>query len=287
MWEGIAGALVSAGAKIIPSLFGDTSGNKAEAQGNANFELQQRIAEHGTLMKARDVMRAYQETGIHPLALLGTGATGASPVNFHSEAAPSSWKKGIADAGQDIGRAISATAGAEDRKLVQAMTMQRMQAETDLLRARTNSENARLNQPHVGPAMPGAVNKWLVEGQGDSVNTELRSPMARGPLVVDQPMKRNVSDPGQLGQEPGAVAGIGWARMPDGSYMAVKSEDAQKRLEDDFWGNTKHFLKRTFGKYIPYPAPPGKVWRFDAVGDPYLTDLRKTSHPSQRYSTYD
>lgn len=286
MWEGIAGALVSAGAKLIPSLFGDTSGNKAEAQGNANFELQQRIAEHGTLMKARDVMRAYQETGIHPLALLGTGATGATPVNFHSEAGPSAWKKGIADAGQDIGRAISATAGAEDRKLVQAMTMQRMQAETDLLRARTASENARLNAPAVGPAMPAGA-RWLVDGQGDSVNTELRSPMARGPLVQDQPMKRIVSDPAASYQEPGANTGLGWIKMSDGTYMAVKSKDAQERLEDDFWGNTKHFLKRTFSKAVPFPAPPGKVWRWDATGDPYLTDLRRTNHPSQRFSTFD
>lgn len=277
MWEGIAGALVGAGAKLIPSLIG--SGNdKAEAAANANFELQQRLAEHGTLIKARDVMAAYKETGIHPLSLLGVPSAGGSPVNFVGDSG-SNWRKGVSDAGQDIGRAISATAGQEERNKLTALTMQRGNLENELLRVQIARQVQELEgNAQIGPAMPiGNPNRYLLPGQGDT-NTELRAPLG-GPYIKDKAMERTRVNPDTTYAEPGAVPGLGHIRMPDGRLMPVKSEDAQKRLEDDIPGNLKHFFLRTFGPmfnpkaYQPGPPPPGYRWRVDAIGDYHLVPL--------------
>lgn len=283
MWEGIAGALVSAGAKLIPGLVGEGS-DKQEAQWNANYELQQRMAEHGTLIRARDVMRAYAETGIHPLSLMGMNPASASSVASVGGTS-SNWRKGVADAGQDIGRAISASADVPNRAALAKLTLERGGLENELLRVQIANQVQALNRgaAQVGPAMPGAVNKWLVDGQGDT-NTELRSPVARGPLVVDEPLKRTAGDPGRMHQEPGAITSVSWSKNSDGSYSPVMSKDYKERTEDQMLPGLKHFFSNTIvpmfnpsARKAPFDAPPGSYWYVD-----YKGDWRLRRDPSQR-----
>lgn len=281
MWEGLLGSLVGAGAKLIPSFFGDSSDQKAEAQFNANYQLQHDLAYHGRTIGARDVMNAYAETGIHPLSLLGLNPASASTVASVGGFGGGNWRKGVADAGQDIGRAISATAGSAERAAMSKLLLEKAGLDNELVRVHIARQVQELsNNAQIGPAMPiENPNRYLIPGQGSTVNTELRSPMAQGAFIKDKAMERTRVNPDTTYAEPGAVPGIGYIRMPDGRLMAVKSEDAQKRLEDDIPGNLKHFLLRTFGPmfnpkaYQPGPPPPGYRWRVDAVGDYHLVPL--------------
>lgn len=277
-WEGIVGSLIGAGAKLIPGLVGEGS-DKAESQWNANFELQQKMAEHGTLIRARDVMRAYAETGIHPLSLMGMNPASASSVASVGGTS-SNWRKSVGDAGQDIGRAISATAGAQERKELAALSLQRGNLENELLRVQIARQVQQLEQnAQVGPPMPvSSPNRYLIPGQGATENTELRSPMGNA-YIKEKALERVRTNPDTPHGEPGSVPGMGTLSMPDGRQVLVKSEDAQKRLEDDTLGNLKHFFLRTFGPmfnpkaYQPGPPPPGYRWRVDAVGDYHLVPL--------------
>lgn len=279
MWEGIVGSLVSAGAKLIPSLFGSDSDQKAEAQFNQQSMFQDAMAKRGITWRARDVMNAYAETGIHPLSLLGTNPAQFSPVASTGVSSGGSWRKGVADAGQDIGRAISATAGSEERRALAELTLQRGGLENELLRVQIakNLQDLQRGSGQVGPAMPVNRNQqWLIDGQGET-NTETRSPMAQGRLFVDKPLERGMPDPRQPSQEAAAFPSRSWIKNDDGSYTMVRSKDAKDRLEDDFWGNTAWFVTNRLLPMIrggtgPYPAPPGKRWWIDAKGDYRLID---------------
>lgn len=278
MWEGLIGSLIGAGAKLIPGLFGDGSDRKSEAQFNANYELQQRMAEHGTLIRARDVMDAYRETGIHPLSLLGVNPASASPVGMVGGSSGGNWRKGIADAGQDIGRAVSATADQGTRNALAKLSLERGGLENELLRVQIANQvqNLERGTAQVGPAMPGTTNKWLVDGQGDT-NTELRSPVARGPLIVDKPLEREASDPGRAHQTPGAIPSLQWSKTSDGGYTPVMSKDYKERTEDQFLPGLKHFYSNTIvpmfnpsARRAPFDAPDGHHWYVDYKGDWYL-----------------
>lgn len=277
-WGAIGGALIGAGAQLIPQLFGDTAGNKAESQFNANFELQQRMAEHGTLIRARDVMRAYAETGIHPLSLMGMNPASASSVASVGGDSGGNWRKGVADAGQTIGRAISAAGSVEQRKALENLSLERGGLENELLRVQIANQVQQLQRgtAQVGPPMPSGANRWLVDGQGDT-NTELRSPVARGPLVVDEPLKRTAGDPGRMHQEPGAITSVSWSKTSDGGYTPVMSKDYKERTEDQMIPGLKHFISNTItpmfspkSRRAPFDAPDGQHWYIDWKGDWYL-----------------
>lgn len=277
MWEGIAGALVSAGAKLIPSLVGEGS-DKQEAQWNANYELQQRMAEHGTLIRARDVMRAYAETGIHPLSLMGMNPASASSVASVGGTS-SNWRKGVADAGQDIGRAIGATAGQNERNEMMKLQVQRGGLENELLRvqiARNVQELERSAQ--IGPAMPiGDQSRYLLQGQGQT-NTELRAPIGGQIKVV--PAEVTATDARVPGSEPGVNPDVKFLRTNDGGLAPVKAKQAQEGLEDDWlgnlWWNNRNRIDTT--KSMLPRLPAGKVWEWNIWrGAYYPVDARRDS----------
>lgn len=275
VWPAIAGALVGAGAQLIPQLFGSSSDQKSEAQFDANFKLQEKMAEHGTLIRARDVMRAYGETGIHPLSLMGMNPASASTVASVGGGSGGNWRKGVADAGQSIGRAISAAGSQETRDGLVKLQLERGGLENELLRVQIANQVQALHRgsAQVGPPMPSGANRWLVDGQGDT-NTELRSPVARGPLVIDEPLKRTSGDPGRMHQEPGAITSLSWSKNSDGSYTPIMSKDYKERTEDQMLPGLKHFISNTIvpmfnpsSRKAPYDAPPGHHWYVDYKGD--------------------
>lgn len=251
----IVGSLISAGAKLIPdiaNLFGSGSDRKAEAQFNANFELQQRLAEHGSLIRARDVMQAYKETGLHPLALLGMNPASASPVASMGFESGKGFGSGIAGAGQDIGRAVAATAGADERAASQKLLLERGQLENDLLRVRTAREAQALERDaQLGPAMPIGVNKSVVPGQGD----------ATLPPHVEQAK---------------AFPSIGYAKVADGGLAVIPSKQFQERTEDYsymplMWVVRELALPHAQARQYPPPASVEKLkehhrWEFGVDG---------------------
>lgn len=263
----IVGSLISGGAKLIPDiaqLFGSGADRKAEAQFNANFELQQRLAEHGTLIRARDVMRAYGETGLHPLALLGMNPASASPVASMGFESKRGFGSGIAGMGQDIGRAVAASADRDERKASQNILVERGQLENDLLRVRTAREVQALERDaQLGPPMPGS--RTVVPGQGD----------ATLPPHVEQ----NRPFPS-----------VGYARVADGGLAVIPAKQFQERTEDYsymplMWVIRELALPHATGRRFPPPASveplkPHHSWEFGVDGV-WRQVMRKETYPDR------
>lgn len=254
----VLGPLISAGANILGGIFGSSSASKQQAR---QMDLQVDMAKKGIQWRVQDAKKA----GIHPLAALGAQTMQFSPVGISGN----DFGAGVAAAGQDIGRAIDSTRSGTQRveavqKTMNDLTIQRMGLENELLA----QQIARVRQPGSGPAMPSAPNRYLIDGQGESL---------RGPLVSDQMMSRTVADPANKFQEPGAVVDIGHARTRDGGLAPVYSVDVKQRLEDDPIGmlnwNWRNRLTQGWGDQIPsgpYKAPPGQHWEYDLLGGQWV-----------------
>ena len=112
------GNLVAAGASLGSALLSKNASEKANDNAKAiaerNIALQKEFAQSGIQWKVEDAKKA----GIHPLYALGANTHSFSPVSVGSSV-PSF--DGIAQAGQNIGRAIDAT---RDKPAQQAAQLQ-------------------------------------------------------------------------------------------------------------------------------------------------------------------
>lgn len=149
-------ALIAAGASIAGGAIASRSTANAAEQ---NTAMQKEFAQNGIQWKVEDAKKA----GIHPLAALGAQTISYSP----SYVGDSSFGTGIANAGQDISRAIDATRTSGARaagfeKTVQDLTVQKMGLENQILA----SQLATINQAGHPPARPGDA--VVIDGQGNS-----------------------------------------------------------------------------------------------------------------------
>lgn len=141
------GALVGAGASLIGGLLGKSSTEKANAQ---NIRLQKQFAQEGIRWKVEDAKKA----GIHPLYALGAQTHSFAPAVVGDTALPNA----MAEAGQNIGRAIDAKRSGAERvdaynKTVQDLTLTRMGLENELLASQIRT----VNQAGHPPPLPGIV----------------------------------------------------------------------------------------------------------------------------------
>lgn len=115
----LLGGLLSAGSSLIGGLFGKSSQDDSlaaqQAMFDKNIEMQKEFAQNGVQWRAADATAAQTATGINRLALLGV-PTSSFAANTGSFPSSSPVGEGIASAGQDIQRAISAYADQNDRK---------------------------------------------------------------------------------------------------------------------------------------------------------------------------
>lgn len=244
------GSLISAGASLLGGLFGQNSQDK---QMQMQINAQREFAQNGIQWKVADAGKA----GVHPLYALGANTHSFSPIGIGGNP----MGEGIAQAGQDIGRAIQSKATTFERayqtKLAE-LQLRRGELENTLLA----SQIARLNQPAQPPGMPAIAsggNAWLIDGQGNGQRTN----------VQDLPLERIAADRAIPYQEPGAIVDVGHARTA-GGHAPVMSQDVKQRLEEDFIGSMQWNARNRLGPYMsderfnpPYRAPPGKVWVFN------------------------
>lgn len=254
------GNIIEAGANILGGILGGKEKDK-------DRKLQKEFAQQGIQWKVADAKLA----GIHPLAALGAQTTSFSPVSVGDHSIAS----GLASAGQDISRAVDATRTQGQKvdayaKTIQDLNIRRMGLENELLA----SQIAKINQAGVSPALPGATDRYLLEGQGNS------------PLVSNSALERTVGAPGAGSQEPGSITDVGFARTPTG-HAPVMSKDVKERLEEDFVGSVlwslRNRLAPTFdhGSQNP-PAFAGEgngYWIYSPTAQEYRWVVRK---PRQR-----
>lgn len=245
-------ALIAAGGNILGGILGESSKNKDRA-------LSKEFAQQGIRWKVADAKAA----GIHPLAALGAQTTSYSaPVG-------AGLAEGFAGAGQDVSRSINATRTAGERvdaytKTLRDLNLQKMGLENQLLA----SQIAKINQAGTPPALPGAGDRYLIDGQGNS------------PLVESSELRRTISAPGAGSQEPGAIPDVGYARTPTG-FAPVMSKDVKDRLEEDWIGsllwNIRNRLAPTVGNNR---NPPGadlgadEYWSYSPMAQEYRMSKR-------------
>lgn len=270
----LGGSLVSG----LGSLFGGSEaksgavrGGKIAARatlkaGRMNAAMQKLFARRGIRWRVRDAKKA----GLHPLAALGAQTTSFAPSFVGATQAGQGVADGAAAMGQGITRATTAFGDAIDRAGSGVYLAQLQKAQLDNMNLQNQalaSQIAIMNQPGQPPASPSPANRYLIDGQGQSV---------KGPLVQDQPLKRVAGDPARLSQEAGAVTDTGFLRTRTG-WAPTRSADAAERLEDDVLGSIQHFVRNRIVQPLmdldegaPFPAPKGKYWGFNHITGEYV-----------------
>lgn len=142
------GALISGASNLIGGLFNRSS---AQAQNAANIQEQLNFAQNGLTWKAQDATRAQAATGINRLALLGVPTNSFSNLTGDT----SSLGQGIANAGQDIGRAI--TAGNPQLQREHELNLALTQAKIDNVNADTVRQQAEASALVRKYASPGTA----------------------------------------------------------------------------------------------------------------------------------
>lgn len=179
-------SIIGAGASLLGGLFNKNSSDEANRinQENAreNLAFQREAANNGISWKVADAKRA----GIAPLAALGASTFSPSPVSVGA-VGDVSFGTALANAGQNLGRAIDSTRSSKDKvdaftASTQALTLQRMGLENEILASNLRS----VRQAGATPPMPsGGRTPQLVDGQS-ATNTVT----VGGYPVVDDPIRQ-------------------------------------------------------------------------------------------------
>lgn len=208
----IWGAVVSAGSSLLGGLVsdrrnrieGDENREQALSMHRDNIRLQKEFAQQGIRWRVQDA----QAAGVHPLYALGAQGASYSPssVSF-AGSPPDTLGPALADAGQHIGRAISARQTREERELAEVVQLQQLRRgalENELLAAQIAVTRSQVPPatPSIGPELPSAM-----PGQGD---VRVGRPYRVNP--VDIP----ATQPGRPTQEAGAIPGVRWERTQTG-----------------------------------------------------------------------
>lgn len=272
------GNIISAGASILGGFMNKSSADKSreatERMAAENIAQQREFAKNGLTWKIDDAIRNADK--IHPIYSMGSAGASFSPVTA-AFPADNSMGNAVASAGQDIGRAVNATATQGQRATAftaaaQAISLEKGQLENELLKQQLASQNARLRQ-NATPPSPIGADPYLIDGQSSS-----------GPAFKDKQGERIPSAPGAPQQEHGSISDIGFARTKTG-WAPVPSKDVKERIEDMplnelMWLYRNNILP-TLGVRDP---PPNKllhrdqVWRFDPLRQEYYVKNKRTSH---------
>lgn len=250
----IGGALIGGGASLIGGLMGKSAADNAReanaAQAAANVAMQKEFAQNGIRWKVEDAKAA----GIHPLYALGASTPSFSPVSLGATP-DNSMPQAMADIGQNISRAVSATK-TEEEKLMSTINLGIAKANLESATLDNQIKARQLSQIGVGaPSMPGSTN--FIPGQGNSG------------LVKINPSERVASQPTREAQEAGWAPDVGYARTDTG-LTPIPSKDVKERIEDQFvpemmWA-ARNYLAPNLGTGRPPPKnqlPKGAdEWRW-------------------------
>lgn len=140
------GEIISAGANLLGGFLSRSDAKEqAEAAFNRNAALQREFAQNGIRWKVEDAKAA----GIHPAYAIGAPAISASPISVGDVP---SMGASLAAAGNDIGRAISATRTQDERleaytDATRKLTLDRMALENQVLASQLKRFQVQRNPP--------------------------------------------------------------------------------------------------------------------------------------------
>lgn len=254
------GDLIAAGASLASSFFGSKSADKAnkaqETNAKRQYEQQKEFAKSGIQWKTQDALKA----GIHPLYALGANTVSYSPTQVGTSVPDFS---SISDAGQNIGRAIQASQdpiAKQDAytRTAQALQLESQQLDNEIKRTQLQSSSNLVNQPGTPPGIPTVGQRYLIEGQGQTVQSE--------PPNIRPESRRGAAEKGAEYSEAGAQPDVMYSRNEWGGYNPVIPQTMAESFEQD-WGSALEWQIRN--KVAPLfsskkgpniPEPKGMQW---------------------------
>ena len=276
MWGGLGSALVGAAGSIAGGLLGNASRSSAPDHYWDNAALQKEFAQNGIRWRVADAKAA----GLHPLAALGAQTTAYTP-GYVGDTGSANDYSFLADAGQQIGRAIDAKATAEERarnrvyqERANELTLENMQLQNDSIKMDMVRQLARdaeraVNTQQQVPAMPSfrtrADGATIMPGQGDATTSE---------LFKVEPPEIAASDPSTPPSEAGTHPEIRFTRTGSGGYAPIRSSVLEEALEDDLLGGISWNIRNGIGnwsndqRFAPprsYLSDPRNDWFYDGV----------------------
>lgn len=150
----LLGAAISGLGSVAGAAIGSSASDRQTQasieQARRNEQLQREFAQNGIQWRVEDAKKA----GISPVAALGGGGASFSPISVGVEDGGHHWSRAVSDMGQDISRAVKATASTQDRQTIQAneLKLENMRLENALLSQRLTAGRNQTSQ--IGPAMP-------------------------------------------------------------------------------------------------------------------------------------
>ncbi len=259
----IGGSLISGAASIFGGLLGSSSSDKArkaaQAEAAADRKLQKQFAKKGIRWRVEDA----QAAGIHPLYAMGASIPGYTPSPARLGGGDNSMGNALASAGQDIGRAVSATMTQPERDLsLQRSALQNKLLEAQILKLTRESQT--------GPPLPSASSGGM-PGQGNF------------PSSVDVfPREITASSPSNVGRQAGAPAGISYVMGSDQKLRIYPSTDTKELMEDNVfleakWAYqnmakplwTRDDMRKNAPSTDEFPLPPGFHWQWNAYAQAY------------------
>lgn len=248
----VAGAIIAAVAAAGGAIMNDQNAKKQRHIDARNRQIDQikqdEYNRNGVQMKVDAARRA----GIHPLYALGANTPQYSPASGGSAPVDNYLGDGLANAGQDISRAISASKTQEQKEIAAlSLAGARLEVEGKALDNQYRAKQLQ-NLQATQPAFPGDQNQKLIPGQGNS------------PAITNKPMERSRTMPGRPDAEPGAVPSVGWSLNADGSLSPVPSKDVKERIEDNFIQETSWAIRNNLlPNFTGGNPPPGYEWSYD------------------------
>lgn len=221
-----------------------------------NADLQKEFAQKGIRWKTADAKAA----GLHPLYAMGANTLSFAPSAVGGGAMQEfDWGPTVEKMGQSISRSAAAVQTANERKMVaaaDALKLENMKLQNDLLRAQTTQVQNASNPP-----FPGGVS--TVDGQGNAIE--------------ELPLSRVVSPASTPYTEPGSVSDVGFVRTASGGLAVVPSTDAKARMEDMLLPEVEWFMRNRLNpaavvRGLPAPStrdfpPPASTLRYSRPDD--------------------
>lgn len=248
------GALIGAGSSLLGGLLGKSSADKQNAQqmklARENIALQKQFARKSIQWKTQDAKKA----GIHPLYALGAQGYQFSPVSVGSVGDPLG--SAIADAGQNIGRAVESGMSSDQRMAGRLGALQVQRAELE--NTKLASEIALMQQ--AGQPPPHHTPGTVIPGQGNGVRTvphEVVSTIGEPSITAGAPAETSLY-----------ASRNGYAPSMSETYAEGAGEGVMGQVS---WG-LRNYVPAILGKYhkgLPDPGP-GKMWVFNPISLEYV-----------------
>lgn len=236
---GLGLGAIAGGIGMVGSALGGYFGYKGqkkqiasqEAINQRNLQMQREFAQKGVQWKVADA----KEAGISPLAALGAQTHSFAPLSVGSSSGMQDMALGnaISDMGQNMSRALMATATHEERKrqILQTKNLQ--------------LKNAKLEQDIAMGQQANSFARTSTPGNPPMQNVE----NILSPRTMTTEKKRNI--------QAGAISDVGFVNTGTG-LAPVPSVDVKERIEDQLIPETAWALRNYFGPIFSDKAKPTK-----------------------------